>query len=58
MKKLSRNEMKNVLEGNKPIPPGCQCINSSNPMPPGCQVTGQGFPEYCNPSYSILICCN
>ena len=58
MKKLSRNEMKNLKGGNKPLPAGCKCINSFDAVPIGCEGTGEGYPTYCNQANPILICCS
>ncbi|WP_410504010.1 bacteriocin-like protein [Mucilaginibacter sp. OK098] len=56
MKKLTRNEMKNVNGGKLQLPPGCTC----GPLPAlltyGCTYTPNEI-QYCQTA-QYLICCN
>jgi hypothetical protein len=55
MKKLTRDEMKNVTGGLDPLPPGCYCYApNGNPLDPDCILSPN--PElYCPPDQAL--CC-
>lgn len=57
MKKLTREELKNIKGGLEPPPPGCACVVSyGNPIDPDCYV-GANSQLYCLPEEGGLVCC-
>jgi len=56
LKKLTRDEMKNVTGGLDPLPPGCYCWSTSvNPIDVDC--LGANSELYCLPEDGPLLCC-
>jgi len=55
MKKLTRDEMKNVIGGLDPLPPGCYCYTLTGlPLDPDCNLAPNGE-LYCAPDQAF--CC-
>ncbi|WP_157740707.1 bacteriocin-like protein [Mucilaginibacter xinganensis] len=55
MKKLTREELKNVKGGLKTVPTGCYCYLGSVPPDPDCYF-GVNPQLYCPAKYG-LVCC-
>jgi hypothetical protein len=55
LKKLTRDEMKNVIGGLDPLPPGCYCYTLTGlPLDPDCNLAPNGE-LYCAPDQAF--CC-
>ncbi|HEY8930778.1 MAG TPA: hypothetical protein VIM55_16355 [Mucilaginibacter sp.] len=60
MEKLTRNDLKNVLGGGDPLPPGCVCFVPIPDLPggmpdPDC-YWGDNPQLYCQPAEWLLCC--